>query len=227
MKRSPKLTTEQMSELNGMIQKGNGGEVRKCQAVLLVNQESNGATIGMLTGYTEKHAYKLRRSFLHDGIDAIKDKRVPKPRRRLTKTERAAVVETIKTRRPCELGSYYQHYGYWTTAILGAYIKRTYGVEYKSKTSEYLLFKEAKFTYHKPGKVSEKRNEAEVQEWRRQATKRIAAVWNDPNVVILTEDEMHLSNQTTIQKIQRSAAKLRALQIPAFQVYEEQSTVLL
>jgi len=74
-------------------------------------------------------------------------------------------------------------------------------VEYKSKTSECLLFKEARFTYHKPGKVSEKRDESEIQEWRTEATKRISAVWNDANVVILAEDEMHLSNQTTTQKI--------------------------
>jgi transposase len=40
-----------------------------------------------------------------------------------------------------------------------------------------------------------------VQEWRMKAKKQIERVWNDLNVVILAEDEMHLSNQTTTQKI--------------------------
>jgi transposase len=201
MKHSPKLTRKQSTELEGIIRKGNAREVRKAQSILLVNEEAVCKTVTMVTGYTEKHAYKLRRLFLRSGKDAITDKRNPKPKRLMSKAQRAELIETIRVKRPWELGSYYQHYEYWTTGVLGEYIKRTYKVEYKSKTSEYLLFKEARFTYHKPGKVSERQDPQEVKKWRTEATKRIQKVWNDPNVVILTEDEMHLSNQTTIQKI--------------------------
>jgi transposase len=201
MKRSPKLTTEQADELEQVIRNGHAREIRKAQGILLVDQEADVRMIATVTAYTEKHAYKLRRLFLYNGIEAIADKRTPKPKRLLTKQQRAELIETIQTKRPCELDRDFQNYGYWTTGALGEYIKRTYSVEYKSKTSEYLLFKEARFTYHKPGKVSEKRDEHEIEEWRTEAAKRIEQVWSDPNVVILAADEMHLSNQTTTQKI--------------------------
>ena len=84
---------------------------------------------------------------------------------------------------------------------MGEYIQRTYGVAYKSKTSYYLIFRQAKFTYHKPGRVYERRSEQEVRQWRIQAKRQVETVWNDPHAIILTEDEMHLSTQTTVQKI--------------------------
>jgi len=49
--------------------------------------------------------------------------------------------------------------------------------------------------------VSERRNEQEVQEWRNRAKERIQAVWHNSDTVVLAEDEMNLSAQTTVQKI--------------------------
>ena len=178
-----------------------GREVRRAQAVLLVDQEAAPAAITAVTGYQRRQAFSLRRNYHIHGIEGLKDKRKGKPRALLTKSQRAELIETIKTKRPCELGAYYQEHLYWTTGVLGEYIKRTYHAEYKSKTSQYLLFREARFTYHKPGKVSERRDEHEVEEWQTEAKKRIMEAWHDPEVVILAEDEMHLSNQTTVQKI--------------------------
>jgi len=143
----------------------------------------------------------LRKRYVVKGSDALQDHREGQPKEILTKTQRAEIIATIQTKKPSELDTYYQNYEHWTTGVLGAYIKRSYGVAYKSKTSHYVLFKQAKFTYHKPGKVSERRNEQEVEEWRVKAKKRIEQAWHDPETVILTEDEMHLSTQTTVQKI--------------------------
>jgi len=203
VKRSPKLNSQQVEALHAFIQAGSrsGREVRRAQAVLLTNQEVKATAITTITGYRRRQAFDLRRKYVARGVEALKDNRKGKPKELLTKKQRAEVIEVIKTKKPNALGSYYRHYDYWTTGVLGEYIKRTYDAEYKSKTSHYLLFKEARFTYHKPGRVSERRNEQEVEEWRVKAAKRIKQAWNDPETVILTEDEMHLSTQTTVQKI--------------------------
>jgi transposase len=133
MKRSAKLTTKQAGELEQVIRSGNAREIRKAQGILLVDQEADVGTIATVTAYTEKHAYKLRRLFLCNGVEAITDKRTPKPKRLLTKQQRAEVIETIRTKRPCELDRYFQNYEYWTTGALGEYLKRTYHVAYKSR----------------------------------------------------------------------------------------------
>lgn len=181
--------------------KRSGREVCRAQAVLLIDQEVSQAAISTVTGYHRRQAFELRRKYRVRGVEGLKDSRKGTPKELLNKKQRSELLTTIRTKKPADLGTYYQNYGYWTTGVLGDYIKRTYAVEYKSKTSHYLLFKEAKFTYHKPGKVSARRNEREVEEWRTEAKKRIQQAWNDPDVVLLTEDEMHLSNQTTVQKI--------------------------
>lgn len=102
----------------------------------------------------------------------------------LTKKQREELVHTITTKTPNQCDSYYNS-DYWTTGIAAAYVKKTYNVQYKSKTSLYIIFKQAKFTYHKPGRVYERRDEQEVQEWRQQATKQVEEVWGDRNTIIL------------------------------------------
>lgn len=203
MKRSKKLTEQQQQEIRTFIRKGaiSGREARRAQAVLLINEDVHAGAITSVTGYKRRQIFTLRKRYLIEGIEAIKDKQKGKPRELLTKKQREEVIETIKTKKPSELGVYYQNYDYWTTGILGAYIERMYEVTYKSKTSHYLLFKQAKFTYHKPGSVSERRTEEEVRKWRDTVKTQVQTAWNDPNTVILTEDEMHLSTQTTVQKI--------------------------
>jgi len=89
----------------------------------------------------------------------------------------------------------------WTTNMLGDWIERQFNVRYKSRTSYDLLFKDARFTFHKPEKRYEKHDEEEVKKWRRKASTRLREVWNNPNVTILTGDGMVLSTQTTTQKV--------------------------
>lgn len=177
-----------------------GPEVRRAQAVLLVNDGADAESIKTITGLSRKHAFTLRQRFMSEGITAVRDKREGKPKELLTKGQRTAIIETVKTKTPSDCDPYYNS-DYWTTGILGEYIKRTYNVQYKSKTSYRLVFYQAQFTYHKPGKVSDRRSDEEVGKWRVDAAEQINAVWNDPHTVILAEDEMHLSTQTTAQKI--------------------------
>ena len=81
------------------------------------------------------------------------------------------------------------------------WIEEAYEVKYKSKTSLYLVFKKAVFTYHKPGRVYDKHDEAEVTTWRRGAKPKLKRYWREQDTVILTADEMILTIETTIQKV--------------------------
>lgn len=202
MKHCPKLSNNHIQQLQDIVRNPDftKDEARRAQAVILINSEADPFVIGTLTGYSEKHAYKLRKLYLQEGICAIIEKRKPKAKELLTKKQREEIIEIIKTKTPNECNQRYNS-EYWTTGILAEHIQRFYNVTYKSRTSVYIIFKQAKFSYHKPGRVYESRNEQEVQEWRHQATKRIQEAWYDKDTIILTEDEMHLSTQTTVQKI--------------------------
>lgn len=202
MRHCPKLTNNQIQQLQEVIKsKGySQRETRRAQAIIILDAEVNYRTISSLTGFKREYVFRLRKKYLFQGLTGIEDKQKKNPKELLTKREREVILHTIKTKTPNECGTYYNS-DYWTTGLIGEYIKRTYNVAYKSKTSIYIIFRQAKFTYHKPGRVYERRNEQEVQEWRSQATKRIQEAWNDGNSVVITEDEMHLSSQTTVQKI--------------------------
>lgn len=197
-----KLSNNQIRELRTIISinKSKGPEVRRAQAILFIDQGIDARGMRTMTDYGRRHAFLLKRRYQAEGIIVVKDRREGQPKKLLTKKQRGEIIGVVTTRSPRECMSGYDTL-YWSTALLGRYIKDTYNVVYKSRTSLYLLFRSATFTYHKPGKVSERQNEEEVKKWRTQAAKRIKEAWNDANTVILTEDEMHLSNQTTAQKI--------------------------
>jgi transposase len=195
-----KLSNNQIKELQGVItsSKGKGPEVRRAQAILMVNEGVDESAITVMTGFERRHAFRLRKRYLVEGIGAIKDRREGHPKTILTKQQRDEVIQTLKTKSPRTYG---YDTDYWTTALLGYYIKRQYNIRYKSRTSYYIIFRGAEFSYHKPGKTSERRDEQEVQEWRSKAKEQLQSVWNDFNTVVLAEDEMNLSTQTTVQKI--------------------------
>jgi transposase len=200
MEKCPRLNNNQIKQLDQIIKQytSKGHEVRRAQAVLLLNEEVDDGAITTVTGYSRKHAFTLRRAYLNIGIDALQDKREGKPKPLLTKKQRDEIIKIVKTTNPSE--HKYQS-EYWTTGILGDYIEQQYNVTYRSKTSYYLLFKGAKFTYHKPGQVYEKRNEEEVQKWKKTTKHKVKEALKKPDTVILVEDEMNLSTQTTFQKI--------------------------
>lgn len=202
MTRSPRLSKAQRQELGRLINDHgrSARELKRAQAIMMVDKQMGTAEITEMTGLERSQIFNLRKQYCSTGITAITDKKKKNPKELLTAGQRESIIATVKTKTPNDCDSYYNS-DYWSTGILGEYITRTYNVAYKSKTSVYLVFRQARFSYHKPGKVSDRRSDAEVRQWRVDATKRIAAVWDDPNTVILAEDEMHLSTQTTVQKI--------------------------
>jgi transposase len=172
-------------------------EARKIQAILLLNQNINLKTISYLTQLKRSRIFTLRQLFLKVGLRAV----ATKPRKvesLLTKRQLKEIKITLKTKKPRELN--YEE-DFWTTSILADYIDKTYSVKYKSKTSYYLIFKRVKFTFHKPQRIYEKRNEREVLSWRIKTEKIVRESWLQPKTIILCGDEMLLSTQTTIQKL--------------------------
>ncbi|OGY76558.1 MAG: hypothetical protein A2240_03835 [Candidatus Jacksonbacteria bacterium RIFOXYA2_FULL_43_12] len=202
MKRCPKFTNNQIVQLQGVIKdkKHSSRETRRAQAIIMLDAEADLAMINILTGFKREYVFRIRKNYLELGLKALVDKQKKKLKELLTKTQREELIKTIKGETPNECDRCYNS-DYWTTGIVAEYIKRTYDVEYKSKTSFYVIFRQAKFSYHKPGREYERRDEQEVQEWRKQAQKRIKQAWEEEDTVILTEDEMSLSTQTTVQKI--------------------------
>lgn len=165
---------------------------------MLVNERVSPQRIASFTGYSRAQAFRLKQRFLAEGISALTDKREGKPKELLTKKQRDAIIETVKTKTPKDVGYVSDH---WTTGILGNWIEQEYKTKYKSKTSLYLVFKQAQFTYHKPGSVYHEHNEQEIAAWRKGTKSKLKRLVREPNTVILAEDEMILTTQTTLQKI--------------------------
>ena len=151
-----------------------------------------------MTAFSRSQIFDLRRKYLEKGITSIEDPHRRNPKELLTKKERGEIVETIQNKKPEDIG---YHSEFWTTAIIGHWIEMRYGIKYKSKTSLYLLFKKASFSYHKPGRIYHKRNEEEVRKFQIETEIILKKELEEDNTVILCEDEMHLSTQTTFQKI--------------------------
>lgn len=149
-----------------------------------------------LTGYSRSQAFRLKAKYLSEGIASLVDKREGKPKEILTKKQREKIIETVKSKTPNRLGFASDH---WTTGILGNWIEQKYKVKYRSKTSLYLVFKKASFSYHRPITRYDKRSEEEVVEWKKQAKSRLKKLNSD--TVILAGDEMILTTETTIQKV--------------------------
>lgn len=196
----PKLTTIQIEALKGLISHNDSSsrEVKRAQAIIMIDKGKEIAEISELTNLKRSQIFELRRKFLLAGITAIKDKRKRSPNELLTRRQREEIIKALQSQTPRD---YDYSCDYWTTSILADWIKRQFNVQYKSKTSFYLIFKQARFTYHKPGRVYEKRNEQEVQQWREKTKPVVEKVLAQPNSVVLVEDEMSLSAATTIQKI--------------------------
>jgi len=196
-----KLTKEQMLELEEFIKRGTSKseEAKRAQAILLLEQHSSNNLIEAITGFKRASGVRLRKRFVKDGLEAIKNKREEKkPRALLTRHQREQVESILGNDTPRNYGF---NCSYWTTSILSQLIYEQYDVKYSSRTSIYLLFKEAKFTYHKPERISCMHNQELVNEWKKKKRSIVKHAFNEKDTVILSGDEMHLSTQTTVQKV--------------------------
>jgi len=200
MEKCNKLVLKQIHELEDLVSdsKSSGREVRRAQAVLLLNSETAIKIIISQSRYSRRQIFDLRKHYLDKGIYAMKDGKKGKPKEILTKKQLSEIVTIIKKKTPKDYG---YDTDYWTTGIVGAVIESEYKVKYKSKTSVYLIFKQAKFSYHKPDRLYQARNEKEVENWKKEAKIRIKQALSEKGTIVLVADEMSLSTQTTVQKI--------------------------
>jgi len=201
MNRKYQLTEKQKQELKHIIKQGSdysAKEIVRVQVILLLAQAVPVATILLTTGYQRRQIFEIRRRYFLDGLAAILDKRKGNPPCLLSQAQREEVLAILRQATPIDFG-YAERF--WTTDLLADLIEARYGVRYASKTSYYLLFKEATFSYHKPGRVYQGRDEKVVTAWRKAINKRLQKAWQDKKIVILAEDEMLLSTQTTTQKV--------------------------
>jgi transposase len=199
MKRCPKLENKQKEDLENFIRGSKDNkEIRRSQSVLLVDEETDYGLIYRLTGYKERSVLIFRQRYLKYGLGGLEHKRKGKPKSLLSKEQREEIIAILNDTLPRNQGYDYE---YWSTAILGKLIKEKYGVVYKTKKPFYLLFEEAKFSFHKPGQVYEKRDELKVQAWQEEIQPVVAEAFDDSNTIILCGDEMVLSSTTTFQKI--------------------------
>ena len=200
MKHVTKLTDRQKEELKQFIKKGghSGKEVQRAQSVLFVDRGTLN-DIPEVTGLSRKRAFTLRALYVKQGASILLDRAKGKPKELLTGKQRKIIETWLNKKTPEDFG--YEGEKGWTTGMLGATIEKEFKVTYKSKTSLYLIFKQAKFTYHKPGRVYQKRDPKEVEAWEAALLPELEMAFNDPDTVILCEDEMSLSSQTTTQKV--------------------------
>lgn len=200
MRKCQKLDKKQENELECFIRDKNHSsrEIIKAQVVLMLDKELSANTVKNLTGYSRRQCFDIRKRYLTKGLTAIEDKSRKNPKELLSKKQRNELTEILKTKTPKDFG---YDYGFWTTTILGDLIKSEYKIKYKSKTSIYVIFKQAKFTFHKPDRLYQARNEEEVQKWKKKAEIKIKKALSEKNTIVLTADEMSLSTQTTIQKV--------------------------
>lgn len=201
MKPCPKFTNAQIEELNNLVRHTKeGNEVRKAQAILLLDRKTDLPTIIYLTGIKRSRIFSLRRLYLEKGINVLKNKSKNK-KTILVRKQLKEISTVVKTKKPEEVDDRYEGNKFWTTAILADYIERVFEVKYKSKTSYYLIFKRVKFSFHKPGRVYVKQDKKEIKFWKKTNRPKIKRAWEDPNTVILCEDESIISTQVTTQKI--------------------------
>jgi transposase len=199
MAKQIKLTVDQVKELRTYLDKkrGSAKELAKAQAIFMYEKRVDAELIVEITGLKKSAIFKWRARFIRKGIDALKDKE-KKSREILTKGQIRETLKVLSKQSPRDFG---YDANFWTVSILAHRIKEQYNVQYKTKKPLYLLFKRAKFSFHKPGQHYRNRNQQEIDEWTKKTTPIIEQYLQDPETVVLTGDEMILSTQTTFQKI--------------------------
>ncbi len=200
------LSNEHRDELRKNIREVNDKvAVRRAQAILMFDEDISEATLEAITGYTREVVVKLRRLYLKRGWEALRSKRKEKaPKYLLTRSQKAQVVDTLNNNKPTDFGF---NTDFWSTKIVAQLIQEQYGVTYSSRTSIYLIFKQAEFTFHKPEKRSEKRDQAVIDQWKQEYAPIIQKECAKKGTIVFAEDEAVITSQTRLQKVWLPAGK--------------------
>lgn len=173
-------------------------EVRRAQAVLLLSEGVPVVAISRITRLSRTRMFAVYASYMECGVEALRDKRQGKPKELLTKKQRDEIIATVGKKTPKQLGFVSE---FWTSGILGKWIEEKYDVKYKSKTSLYLVFRKASFSYHKPQRRYHEHNDQEIQAWRKTTKPLMQKHFANKDTIVLSADEMILTTKTTTQKV--------------------------
>lgn len=196
-----KMTQEQLQVLQDNVRDKELSEFakRRIQAILLLEEGLTSAALKTITGYQREVIVKLRKKFIKEGLVALLSKRKEKaPKFLLTRSQKANIVNILNTHKPHDYGI---QCDFWSTGILGRLIEEQYGVKYKSKTPIYLIFKQAKFTFRKPEKQSEKHSAKQIEDWKDKYKSIIAEECLRYDTVVLAGDEAAISSETRLQRV--------------------------
>lgn len=198
MQRVEKLSMKELTELRDVIRTSEYPvEIKRAQAIMLINDNSSNIVIQNMTGYSKSFASVLRKRYRGKGLEGIKA-RPKKSKKLLSNNQRTEIQKVVLETSPKDNDI---NADFWTTAALAEFIKQKYNVIYKSKTSYYLIFKDAKFTYHKPDKQYHDRKQDIIDKWYAEVAPLIKQEIEKHDQIVLTEDEMILTTQTTTQKV--------------------------
>jgi len=204
MKRVEKLSMKELTELRNTIRTSDYPvEIKRAQAIMHINDNNNDIVIQNMTGYSRSFASALRKRYREKGLEGIKV-RPRKSKKLLSTNQRTEIQKTVAETSPKENGI---NANFWTTSALAEFIKQKYNVIYKSKTSYYLMFRDAKFTYHKPDKQYHDRKQDVIDKWYAEVAPLIKQEIDKQDQVVLAGDEMILTTQTTTQKVWLSTNK--------------------
>lgn len=197
-KRIIALSEEDVSQLQELAHgTGIAIEAKRAQAILMIEEKMSEGVIKKITGIDKRYAYKLRKLYLKKGLVGIREK-IRKSRSLLTKKEQNELLNIIQTSTPRAAG---YNADFWTTSIIADFIEIFFNVKYKSKTPIYVLLEKAKFTYHKPDRQYKNRNQDEIDGWIKINRDLFEKYHTEEDTVLLVEDELILTAQTTFQKI--------------------------
>jgi transposase len=198
MKKVERLSIKELSELRDVVRISKSAiEIKRAQAIMLINTGADDLTIQTMTGFGKSFASALRKRYRKKGFEGIKE-RERKSKKLLTKTQLTEIQKAVRKTKPNDHGI---NADFWTTSGLAVFIKRKYNVVYKSKTSYHLIFKDAKFTYHKPEKKYHGRKQEVLEKWHKETVPLIQQELETSGQVVLVGDEMILTTQTTTQKV--------------------------
>jgi transposase len=207
------LTLKQKTELEDFLKdrKRTPEETRRAQAILLLTEGGTEHFICSLTGFKKQYVFRLRAKYLSEGLPGLKTK-MREPKSLLTRSQIENIKYVLANNIPSDFGINSE---FWTTSILGELIERHHGVRYKSRTSYYLLFRQARFSYHNPGKKYENRDQEKIDVWKKETMKKLKKFDFNSDTVLLTEDEMMLTTQTTCQKVWLPSGKYPRIDVAA------------
>lgn len=198
-KQQIKLIAAQIDELKSLqfSRKSSKEEFQRTLAILLIDENSSCDIIYNMTGFKRTYASHLRKKYIKYGLNALLDK-VKNYKKLLTKGQIVSLFKMIRTTNPMDYGIESK---YWSVPIVAQLIKEFYGVIFKSKTSICLIFKEIKFTYHKPDTVYKNKKQEVTDLWIKKQTAVIKNLQLQKDVEVFVSDEMILTTQTGTQKI--------------------------